>query len=184
MIRSILILVFIIISYLLQTTCNSIISIGNVTPNLMLILVCVFALLRGKKEGLIIGFVSGLLLDLYYGYGDVIGFNSLVFMYIGYLNGLFTEFIYTDDIMVPVLFTGICDFGYNFIYYVIAFALRNKLNFGIYFKKIIFPEIIYTVFLTIFLYKIYKWINDKLESKEKGEEKVELYDTGNIRDNF
>lgn len=56
MIRKLIIAILIIISYLCQTTFNRGISIGNITPNLLIILVCIFALLRGKKEGLLIGF--------------------------------------------------------------------------------------------------------------------------------
>lgn len=181
MARKITVALLIIISYLCQTTYNSQISIGNITPNLLIILVCVFALLRGRKEGLIIGFFAGILLDLFYGYADIVGFYSLIYMYTGYMVGFVHEIIYTDDIMIPVIFTAICDFLSNFIFYIIAFALRNKLEFGVYFKTIILPELVYTVFLTVFLYKLYKLINDKLEKHEKKQEaKYGTRDIGNI----
>lgn len=176
--RKIIIGLIIIISYMLQTTYNSQISIGNITPNLLIIIVCVFALLRGRKEGMLIGFFSGILPDLFYGYADIAGFYSLIYMYLGYMIGCIHEVIYTDDIIIPVAFTAICDFLSNFAYYVIAFALRNKLQFNIYFKNIIFPELIYTVFLTIFLYKLYKMINDRIEKHERKREAK--YGTGDI----
>lgn len=178
MARKITIALLIIISYLLQTTYSSQISIGNITPNLLIIIVCIFALLRGRKEGLLIGFFAGLLPDLFYGYADITGFYSLVYMYLGYMIGFIHEIIYTDDIIIPVAFTAICDFLSNFAYYIIAFALRNKLQFNVYFKDIILPELIYTVFLTVFLYKLYKVINDILEEHERKREAK--YGTGNI----
>lgn len=180
MIRKIVIALLLIISYLCQTTLNGAITIGNTTPNLLLILVCVFALLRGKKEGLFIGFFAGVLVDLFYGYSNVIGFNALMYMYIGYSVGIFHDIIYTDDITIPLAFTAAADLAYNFIYYVLAFALRNKLDLGYYFIKIMLPELIYTVFLTIFLYKLYRIINDKLEKHEKRGENN--YGSRDIRD--
>lgn len=182
MIRKLIIAILIIISYLCQTTFNRGISIGNITPNLLIILVCIFALLRGKKEGLLIGFFCGLLIDLFYGYADVVGFNSLIYMYLGYIAGIFHDVIYTDDIMIPVVFTATSDLIYNFVYYILSFALRNKLEIEIYFKDIILPEVIYTVFLTVFLYKIYKLINDRLEKYERRKEQGDLYGSGDIGD--
>lgn len=180
MVRKIVVGILIVISYLCQTTFNREISIGNISPNLLLILVCIFALLRGKKEGLIIGFLSGILLDLFYGYADVVGLNGLIYMYIGYLAGIFHDVIYTDDIMIPITFTAVCDLIYNFSFYFFSFALRNKLSIGTYFKSIILPELIYTVFLTVFLYKIYKLINDRLEKHEKQGDNYGSRDIGDI----
>lgn len=180
MVRKVVVGILIIISYLCQTTFNREISIGNITPNMLIILVCVFALLRGRKEGLIIGFFSGILLDLFFGYADVIGLNALIYMYTGYLAGIFHDVIYTDDIMIPITFTAVCDLAYNCAFYFFSFALRNKLDFGIYFKNIILPELIYTVFLTVFLYKLYRFINDKLEKIEKQGENYGSRDIGDI----
>jgi rod shape-determining protein MreD len=141
----------------------------------------VFALLRGRKEGLLIGFFAGLLFDLFYGYSGIVGFYSLIYMFMGYFSGFFHEIIYTDDILIPVIFTAVCDFMSNFMFYIIAFALRNKLEFGAYFSSIILPEIIYTVFLSVFLYRLYKFINDKLEQHEKKQEaKYGTRDIGNV----
>lgn len=182
MIRKVVTAILIIISYLCQTTFNKGISIGSITPNLLIILVCIFGLLRGKKEGLFIGFFAGILIDLFYGYGGVVGFNGLIYMYIGYMAGIFHDVIYTDDIMIPVIFTAFSDLIYNSVYYILTFALRNKLEIGIYFRNIMLPEMIYTVFLTVFLYKIYKIINDRLEKHERHQEQGDMYGSGDIGD--
>ncbi len=180
MIRKIVIALLLIISYLCQTTLNSAITIGNTTPNLLIILVCMFALLKGKKEGLFIGFFAGVFIDLFSGYSNVIGFNALMYMYIGYVLGVFHDIIYTDDIIIPIGFTAVADLTYNFMYYVLTFALRNKLDLGYYFRKVMLPELIYTAFLTIFLYKFYRFINNKLEKHEKRGENN--YGSRDIRD--
>ena len=175
MLRKGVLALLILISYICQTTFNRVVSIGNITPNLMIILICVFALMRGKKEGMLIGFFAGLLIDLFYGYGDVVGFNALLYLYIGFFAGAFHDIFYTDDILVPLAFITVCDFAYNFVFYVFTFALRNKLEFKIYFKSVILPEIVYTVFLTIFLCRLYRYINKLLEKHERKKEQGEKY---------
>lgn len=180
MARKITLTVLVIISYFVQTTFNHGISIGNIKPNLLIILVCSFALLRGRKEGLILGFFAGLLMDIFYGYADVIGLYALIYMYLGYMVGFFHDVIYTDDLIVTIVFIFGSDIVCNFIVYFIAFALRNKLDFGIYFRNVILPEAIYTVFLGVFLYKLFKVINDKLEESEKRKEN--RYDSRDITD--
>ena len=75
----------ILISFLLQCTLLHVISIGSITPNLILILCISMGLMRGRKSGLWTGFFCGFLVDMFY--GSVFGFYALIYMYIGYLNG-------------------------------------------------------------------------------------------------
>ena len=75
----------IVICFLLQCTVMDLISIGSVTPNLMLVFCVSMGLMRGRKSGLWAGFFSGLFVDLFF--GSVFGFYALIYMYIGYLSG-------------------------------------------------------------------------------------------------
>ena len=50
----------IVICFLLQCTVMDLISIGSVTPNLMLVFCVSMGLMRGRKSGLWAGFFSGL----------------------------------------------------------------------------------------------------------------------------
>ena len=171
MLRVVLVGILVIISYAFQTTCSYVLSMGVAAPNLLMIFVCSYALLRGKKEGMYVGFVIGILVDLFFGYCDVVGINAFLYMMIGFMVGFFHDILYLEDILIPIAVVGVCDFTYNFIYYVITFLLRNKLDFGYYLKAIILPEVIYTVFLTIFVYRLLMYLNKKLEAFEKRGEK-------------
>ena len=75
----------ILISFLLQCTLLHVISIGSITPNLILILCISMGLMRGRKSGLWTGFFCGFLVDMFY--GSVFGFYALIYMYIGFLSG-------------------------------------------------------------------------------------------------
>ena len=180
MLRKFVFSAILIISYIIQTTLKSSISPGNITPNLLLIAVTSIALLRGRKEGMYAGFFAGLFLDLFYGYSDIIGLSIITYMYIGYFLGIVYEIIYINDIIVPIILTGIMSIMNSSVYYFIAFLLRNKLDFPFYFKNIIVPEMVFTVFLTVFLFKLYKYINTLIEAYEKRGEKK--YGKRDLRD--
>ena len=56
---------------------------------------------------------------------------------------------------------------YCFIIYVFRFLIQGKLRFGYYFMHIILPEIVYTIFVTIIIYKVILNINEWLEDLER-----------------
>ncbi|MGN0383299.1 MAG: rod shape-determining protein MreD [Eubacterium sp.] len=151
--KYILIFIIIIVSFLLQSTIFNYFDITSVTkPNLMLIITCVLGFMLGKNEGLFIGFLCGMLTDIFF--GEVIGLNALIYMYIGYFNGLFNKLFYDDNIILPLSLVFCSDFSYNFVYFICRFLLRNKLNFSFYFFNIILPEMIITLVLALIIYKV------------------------------
>ena len=98
--RKIIVFILIAVCYLLQTTLFSALSFASISPNLLIIVVSAFGFMRGRKEGLFIGFFCGLLLDIWN--GGILGFYSLVYMYIGYINGMFRKLFYPEDIKRPM----------------------------------------------------------------------------------
>jgi len=165
--RFIIVTLEILICFLLQTTVFQWIPLARVVPNLLLIVTVSTGLMRGRTEGLIVGFFCGLLVDLCYGY--VIGLYALFYLVIGYLNGFTHKIFVKDDITIPLVLIGISDLVYFFLHYVFVYLLKGKLNIGFYFLRMGVPEVIYTVIISIFLYKILNIINSKLEKKEEEE---------------
>ncbi len=165
MLRKMVVGFAIIFFYLLQCTLFNKLALASVSPNLMIILVFAAGFLRGKREGMYVGFFSGLILDLFY--GKVIGFYALLYMYIGYLNGSFNNRFYHEDVTLPMGLVFGSDFVFNFFFYVFSFLLRNRLDFGYYLLHIVFPEMIYTVVITLLIYRPILWINNKIEKVEK-----------------
>ena len=139
----------IIVCFLLQSTLLQKIAIGSITPNLLLILCVSMGLMRGRK--------SGLLVDLFY--GSVFGFYALIYMYAGFFSGYAFRIYYDDDIKVPMALTAIMDLIYNLAVYGLQFFLRGRLGIFKYLYRIIIPEIFYTVFLALIVYKIFYYIN-------------------------
>ncbi len=165
--RFVVVIIEILICFLLQTTVFQWLALAHVTPNLLLILTVAAGLMRGRTQGLTVGFVCGLLID--FCYGEVLGLYALIYMLIGYLNGFSHRIFVKDDLTIPILLVGISQFVYFFLFYVFEFLLIGKLNILFYFVRIGLPGIVYTVAVSIVLYKILNIINTRVDRNEEEE---------------
>ena len=163
--RIIVCAVIIFLCFLLETSIFRYLSIASVIPNLLIVVTSAFGFMRGKKEGLLVGFFCGLLKDVLG--GDLIGFYALIYMVIGYCNGFFRRLFYDEDVKLPIALIAGSDFIYGLIIYLFMFMLRSDFNFGYYFGHIIMPELVYTTLITLGLYQIILRINRRLEEEEK-----------------
>ncbi len=166
--RNIFITIMIILCFILQSTLFKALSFGGISPNLMIIITAAFGFMCGKKCGLIVGFFSGLLYDIFF--GSVLCFHALIFMYIGYMNGNFKQIFYKEDIKLPLVLIMTSDFVYGLIYYILMFLLRGRFHFIHYFTKIILPEMVYTIVVTLLCYPFIRFVTGKLEETEKRSE--------------
>ena len=157
----------IVLCFLMQTTVFQSIALAGEVPNLILIVVVAIAYMRGRKEGMYVGFASGLLIDLVY--GDVVGMYAVLFVVIGYVVGICNEIYYTDELSVPIILIAISDFMFNFAYYVFNFLLRGRLDVLYYIWRTILPEVVYTVLVAVVLYQLLHTLNYYLELKEDKE---------------
>ena len=157
--------VIIIAAYLLQCTVFSSLELAGIKPNLLIIITASFGFMRGSREGMLVGFASGLLADIQF--GDMIGFYALIYLLVGFINGLFQRLYFDEDIKLPLFLISISEFLYGIIVYFLTYLLRSDFNFLLYLNKIILPELIYTIVITLGLYPLILFINHKLEAEEK-----------------
>lgn len=163
--RKLVVFFIIIISFLLQSTVFEALAFASISPNLLLVVTSSFGFMRGRKEGMWIGFFCGLLFDVFA--GNVIGFYTLIYMYIGYINGFFRKMFFPEDIRLPIFLICASDLACNILIYVFLFLLRGRLDFPYYLLHIILPELVYTIVVTIVLYFIILKLNQQLEMIEK-----------------
>jgi len=156
-------------------------ALADIMPNLLLILIVSSAYMRGRMAGMLIGFFSGLLVDLIYGsfvigqYSlsgeyisfSIIGIHALLYLLIGYFIGFTHRFYSYDDYTLPLIIVAVSNFIYKFAYYIIEFLLRGRLNFVYYLRRFIIPEVIYTVAASVVVYKILHMINHRLNRKNE-----------------
>lgn len=158
----------IIINFSLQSTIFGFHNISSITPNLMLILTMSFGLMRGRKEGLLVGFFCGFLSDCFF--SSVLGPYMLLYMLIGYVNGFFHKNYMIEDVLLPLMVIIADEIVFNTIIYILFFFLKNRLDYWDYFVKIILPETLCTALLTIIVYKLYVFINKHLKRKAEGKD--------------
>ncbi|WP_288884903.1 rod shape-determining protein MreD [uncultured Eubacterium sp.] len=163
--RIIFYVVLVLSCYLIQTT---VMRNFMYKPNLLLIATCLIGFIYGDYDGMFVGLLSGLLIDLYF--GPLIGFNMLVFIVLGFFSSLMGRVFYKDQILFPIGLMTVCDFLYNFYYYVFRMLLRKHIHFGSYFKKVFIPEIISSLIVTVLIYYLLYKFNDKMFTKESRSE--------------
>jgi rod shape-determining protein MreD len=118
-----------------------------------------------------VGFFSGLIMDTFF--GSILGFYALVYMYIGYVNGIFRKMFYPEDIKLPMALILGSDLACNLASYIFLFLLRGRFNFLYYLLHIILPEMAYTIVVTCVLYPVLLLVEQHLEKKEReGAEKI------------
>ncbi len=168
--RCITIGIIIIICFLCQSTIFHYMELAGVVPNLLLIVTMSFGLMRGRREGMLVGFFSGLLIDVFF--GSLLGPYALIYMTLGYANGFFHRIYNVEDVLLPMIMISLNDFIYNTIVYIVFFLLRNKLNYFEYVNLVIVPETLYTILITLFFYKLLVRINLHLKKSKE----VEVHD--------
>lgn len=170
--RKVITALVIIVSFILQCTVFQALSLAGIAPNLLLIVTSSLGFMRGEKEGMVIGLFSGLLNDIFF--GSLFGFYSLLYMFLGYGSGLFHRVFYDEDIKLPMIWIALSELVYGLSVYFFMFLLRSKFQFLFYLMHIILPELIYTVVVTILVYRLIRNLNHWLEQKEKEEGETKI----------
>ena len=157
MVRLIVTLLELIVCFLLQTSLFSFLRISGVVPNCLLILVITIAYTRGQIPAIVTGFFAGILLDLCF--SETVGFCAVIYMVVAFLAGYAHKIYYERDYFVPGALILAGELLYSFIYYVLFFLLRGKLELHTYFIYTILPRMLYTILVSLALYPAFHGIH-------------------------
>ena len=160
MIRLIVTLLELIFCFLLQTSLFSFLRVSGVVPNCLLILVVTIAYTRGQISAMVTGFFAGILLDLCF--SETVGFCAILYMVVAFLAGYAQKIYYERDYFVPGVLIFFGELLYSFMYYVLFFLLRGKLELHTYFIYTILPRMLYTVLVSLALYPAFHGIHQLL----------------------
>ena len=163
--KNLIFFLMILATMFVQIAITLILPVFMVTPNLLLALAASFGFMRGRHAGVLIGFVSGILADVFIG-GGLFGMHALVYAYIGFICGFFSKKYFDDDLKMPLLLIGVSDLVFGTIVYIIEAILHRGLNFPLYFGRTILPEAVATVLVSILLYRLYHWISVRVTARE------------------
>lgn len=163
--RKIITVLFIVGAFLLQSTVFNRLTFADIRPNLMIIVTASFGFMRGQREGMAVGFICGLFVDGFW--GNMLGFYTLIYTVIGYLNGTFHRIFYDDDIKLPLALIGVSDLAYSLAVYICLFMLQGEFIFSYFLGHVMLPELVYTILITLVLYQVILYANRRLEAEEQ-----------------
>mgnify|MGYP000009382622 FL=1 len=168
--RVVLCIVLAVSCFMLQSNFTRIIPILTAAPNLLLIVTFSVGFLKGRMWGMLTGLGCGLLLDSFS--GGVLGYYTLIFIYIGYFNGIFTRVLAHDMVVMPVLLCSANELIYSVYIYVFRFLLFGRVNIADYIKNLALPELLMTAIATIIVYGVIMTVDRHLtEAEKKGEKR-------------
>ena len=145
-------LFFIIFFLLLQTTLLKHVSIFGVMPNILITFTIVTAIVRNSTEGSVVGFFSGLCIDMQF--GSVLGFHALLMLYLGMAAGSISKRVYRENLMIVVFFTFVYSVAYEAAVYLINNIINADIRLIFAFTNVILPEAIYNCAVSILLFPL------------------------------
>ncbi len=144
-------ILFLIVFSIIQPTWLEYIEIFNIKPNLFLVYIVIISSLYPKKEGAIVGFFFGLMLDLLI--GGAIGLNAVLFLLLSMgISDFCDKYIRNSTLLTTAIIVFVSALVYEFVYYIIAFMgdldLINAL------LKVVLPEGVYCTLTAVLFYFI------------------------------
>lgn len=152
----------IVVALVIQLTLINSITILGLKPDLIMVVVIVFSLLNGTKEGIISGFASGLLLDIFS--TGLLGINALVKMVIGFTCGALKEKIFYEHILFLIpLVTFVSSFLQSILVFFLlhAFGIEYSLVWSV--NRVALPEALYSSLLSPFIFLVINKLFQLLE---------------------
>ncbi len=142
----------VLLLFLLQTSVLPYFSFGKAVPNLLVMITCCFAILRGERDGIYTGFACGVLLDAFY--MNVVGIHALIYLYIGYVCGLAHSHYEEQDARMPLIVIVLGDLAALFMEYLLFYVLRGNFCFRFYLSRIMIPEVLYTLVMAVLIFPL------------------------------
>jgi len=143
----------IVVALLIQLTLINSVTILGIKPDLIMVVVVVFSLLKGEKEGTISGFASGLLQDIFS--IGLLGINALAKTVIGFICGILKEKIFHEHMLflIPVI-TFIASFIQSILVFLLLHAFGTEYNLVWSLKQVTLPEALYSSLLAPFIFLV------------------------------
>ena len=162
--RTIVNILIIILAFAVEHSIFPFVPFLNAVPNLLLVITFTLAFSYGEMEGLLYGLLCGVLYDLFY--SGPFGFYTIIFIWIGYLNGFFSKHYYDDYILLPVVMCTINELIYNLYIFIAGYLLKGESGFWKYFTDRLLPNVVLTIVFTLVLYRPLLAVNRVLKRRD------------------
>ena len=141
-----------LINILLQGTLLQQFRIHGIMPNTNLILIVIFSILLGRKEGIIAAVIGGFFQDLLF--GRAMGINILIYLIIAYLVSSIERKVFKENVITPLILFILSTLSYHLLYFIIFYFFRYQFSFIDVVTNIVGVEMIYNIIVGLLMYKI------------------------------
>lgn len=155
--------VLIFLLFILQTSIFGFLPIGGARPDLIFVFLLIYATYMGEFDAMALGFFTGILVDSMF--GSLIGFSSLLLVFVGYLAGKCKDIMKPGDFKIPLIAVLIGKPLTQILTFVFRFLLFGNFDLSDYFIRIILPEYLYTILCFGIIYPVYYLLETKVFSR-------------------
>jgi len=145
-------LLLIFLALLIELSILNSFRIGNLKPDLLLILVVYFALRRGARFGAEVGIVSGLLKDM--ASGAFFGTHAAAFWLCGFLVGREKSKIYEDQFLAQIIVVALSSLFVSVVYFMTRRLFSPNEASGTFPVYLPILLSVYTSLIAPFLFKL------------------------------
>lgn len=139
-------------------------AIMGVKPDLVLLMVISWSLLRGAQEGVIWALVGGMGLDLVS--GAPFGTSTVILVALSLLAGLGELSVFRTRIALPLIATLIATLAYDLFFLLLLYAEGRSIAWTYSLTKVALPSTLVNVLLSPFVYKALYWLDRKTGREE------------------
>ena len=146
----------IIITFFIQVFLSNFLGTSPFKPNLLIIITAFFALFTDKRLGLEVGFLSGLLLDIFS--IRFFGLNTILFSLGGYLIGKYNNKFYREGPLTHIILTFAISFfifSSNFLFVNLRSLSTPQSPLNLIFNTSVFIPSLLNSFLAIWIYAFF-----------------------------
>lgn len=151
---------------LLQSSLLPHLSRGGLKPDLVVMLVISWGLLRGVQEGLLWAFIGGLALDLLS--ATPLGLSALILTLLTLLTSLGQKSIYRTSILFPLAVIFLATFGYNLALLLGWQLLGRPALWGETFLEVLLPTGLLNTLVMLPLYPLLPWLHRRTGPERVG----------------
>lgn len=146
-----------------QTAIVPHLAILGVRPNLPLLIVTAWGLLRGSGEGIWWGLGAGLALDLFA--GVPLGMFATGLVLAGLAAGLGERLVFRTHFLLPALTVAANTLVANLAALGVMKLLNWPVHFGAAMTTAVFPEMAYNLVGILLVFPVMAWVNRRIEDR-------------------
>ena len=149
---------------IVQATVMPHMNILGVKPDLVLLVVISWSLLRGSKEGVIWALVGGIGVDLLS--GAPFGTSALALLVLSLLAGMGELSVFRTHIALPLIATLLASLAYNLFFLLLLHMRGCSIAWADSLIKVVLPSTLLNVLLAPFIYRALYWLHRRTGPEE------------------